>query len=79
MLIYDRKPSRYTKYKDLGIEWLTAHYETQIPSGLRDQKAGDESRDCIEPSTPVSVLEQAVHYVDLVLICLLTRALRQVF
>ena len=66
------EPSRYyQQYKDLGIEWLTVHYET-CPHLNRDlqeiRRLGMKAGIALNPSTPVSVLEQAVHYADLVLI-----------
>jgi len=61
----------YQRYKELGIEWLTVHYET-CPHLNRDlqeiRRLGMKAGVALNPSTPVSFLEQAVHYADLVLI-----------
>ncbi|MDD3105003.1 MAG: ribulose-phosphate 3-epimerase [Bacteroidales bacterium] len=65
-------PSRYyQRYRDLGISWLTVHWET-CPHLNRDlqeiRRLGMRSGVSINPATPVCQLEQAVHYADLVLI-----------
>lgn len=65
-------PSRYyQRYRDLGINWLTVHWET-CPHLNRDlqeiRRLGMKSGIAVNPATPVSHLEQAVHYADLVLI-----------
>jgi ribulose-phosphate 3-epimerase len=65
-------PSRYYKrYRDLGISWLTVHWET-CPHLNRDlqeiRRLGMRSGVSINPGTPVCQLEQAVHYADLVLV-----------
>ncbi|MFY9116269.1 MAG: ribulose-phosphate 3-epimerase [Bacteroidales bacterium] len=66
------EPSRYfERYKKAGIDWLTVHYET-CPHLNRDlqeiRRLGMKAGVAINPATPVSLLEQAVHYADLVLI-----------
>ncbi|MDD2289356.1 MAG: ribulose-phosphate 3-epimerase [Bacteroidales bacterium] len=66
------EPSRYyQRYKDLGVEWLTVHFET-CPHLNRDlqeiRRLGMKAGVALNPATPVSVLEQAVHYADLVLV-----------
>jgi ribulose-phosphate 3-epimerase len=65
-------PSRYyQRYRDLGINWLTVHWET-CPHLNRDlqeiRRLGMKSGIAVNPATPVSHLEQAVHYADLVLV-----------
>lgn len=66
------EPSRYyQRYRNLGVEWLTVHYET-CPHLNRDlqeiRRLGMKAGVALNPATPVSVLEQAVHYADLVLV-----------
>lgn len=65
-------PSRYyERYRDLGVEWLAVHYET-CPHLNRDlqeiRRLGMKAGVALNPATPVSVLEQAVHHADLVLV-----------
>ncbi|HHV39810.1 MAG TPA: ribulose-phosphate 3-epimerase [Bacteroidales bacterium] len=61
----------YERYKKIGIDWLTVHYEA-CPHLNRDlqeiRRLGMKAGVSINPATPVSVLEQAVYYADLVLI-----------
>ncbi len=61
----------YEQYRKVGIDWLTVHYEA-CPHLNRDlqeiRRLGMKAGVSINPATPVSVLEQAVYYADLVLI-----------
>jgi ribulose-phosphate 3-epimerase len=66
------EPSRYyQRYKDLGVSWLTVHYET-CPHLNRDlqeiRRLGMKAGVALNPSTSVFLLEQAVHYADLVIV-----------
>ncbi|OQC56909.1 MAG: Ribulose-phosphate 3-epimerase [Bacteroidetes bacterium ADurb.Bin013] len=66
------EPSRYyERYRELGVEWLTVHYET-CPHLNRDlqeiRRLGMKAGIALNPATPVSVLEQAVYSADLVLV-----------
>jgi ribulose-phosphate 3-epimerase len=66
------EPSRYyQRYKDSGIDWLTVHYEA-CPHLNRDlqeiRRLGMKAGIALNPATPVSLLDQAIYYADLVLI-----------
>ena len=54
----------YERYKKIGIDWLTVHYEA-CPHLNRDlqeiRRLGMNAGVSINPATPVSVLEQAVY------------------
>jgi ribulose-phosphate 3-epimerase len=66
------KPERYlTKFKDAGANLITVHYEacTHIHRTIQEVKSlGCQVGIAINPGTPVSVLNEVIGLVDLVLI-----------
>ncbi len=65
-------PDRYLEdFKDIGADILTVHYETCKHLHRTVQKIkelGMKAGVTINPHTPVSVLDEIIHYVDMVLI-----------
>lgn len=66
------KPERYLKdFRDAGAEWITVHYEAcpHLHSVVQQIKAlGAKAGVALNPHTPVSVLEDIIEDLDLVLI-----------
>ena len=66
------KPERYTSaFIDAGANYLTVHVEAtthlhRTLDGIRER--GAHPGVSLNPATPVSTLEEALHYVDLVLV-----------
>lgn len=61
----------YTRCKDLGVSWLTVHYEA-CPHLHRDiqqiHQLGMKAGVAINPATPVCILQNIVAFADLILI-----------
>jgi ribulose-phosphate 3-epimerase len=66
------QPERYIKtFKEAGADWLTFHYEacTHLHRTIQETKElGMKAGVALNPHTPVSVLEEIITFVDLVLI-----------
>ncbi len=61
----------YARFQQLGVEWLTVHYEA-CPHLSRDLQAirhlGMKAGVSLNPANPVCLLENALPYTDMVLI-----------
>lgn len=66
------KPQRYVKaFKEAGADMITVHFEavTHLDSIINDIKnTGAKAGVAINPGTPVMVLKEVIHMLDLVLI-----------
>jgi ribulose-phosphate 3-epimerase len=66
------RPERYFKeFRDAGADMITVHYEalTHHDSAIHDIKAtGAKAGIALNPATPVSVLKEIIHLLDLVLV-----------
>ena len=66
------QPERYFKqFKDAGADLITIHYEAvvHLDSAIHQIKAtGAKAGVALNPATPVSVLKEVIHLLDLVLI-----------
>jgi ribulose-phosphate 3-epimerase len=66
------QPERYfQQFRDAGADVITIHYEavTHLDSAIHQIKAtGARAGVALNPSTPVSVLKEVIHLLDLVLV-----------
>jgi ribulose-phosphate 3-epimerase len=66
------QPERYfQQFRDAGADVITIHYEavTHLDSAIHQIKAtGAKAGVALNPSTPVSVLKEVIHLLDLVLV-----------
>ena len=70
-LMIEHPESQIDSFIEAGADWITFHYEATNHSDLCIQKihkAGKKAGISICPSTPVTVLEEVLPYVDLVLV-----------